>query len=136
MQGDDAKRYCAQCDRHVHNVSAMSERKRRAFIARAGRRICIAYLRRPDGSVVTPSCWSSFGRLLQPVRVSVVSALAALLPFAFTSCATDRSMASTSTRCGTDQHRSAQSDDEAEMIPGEGPAVPERAVPTRPVPVR
>ena len=127
MQGDASKRYCTQCDRYVHNLSAMSERKRAAFVSRAGRRICIAYLQRRDGSVITPSRYESFWRMLQPVRVSVVSALAAFLPFAFTSCATRASVTKSAAQCDTHHHHTAQTIDEGEMVPGEGPAVEEPA---------
>lgn len=133
MEGDDSRRYCARCDRHVHNLSAMSERKRAAFILRAGRQICIAYLQKRDGSVILPSRWKSFRRLLRPVQVSIVSGLPAMLPFAFTSCATRASVATASTACDTHSQKTAQTNDDAEMIPGEGPDPTEPTAPRLPI---
>jgi hypothetical protein len=127
MEGDDSRRYCARCDRHVHNLSAMSERKRAAFITRAGRQICIAYLQRRDGSLVLPSRWKRFHHFLQVVQVGIVSALAAMLPFAFTGCANRASASKASMACDTHQQKSAKMIDEGEMVPGEGPAFPDPA---------
>ena len=131
MQGDDLKRYCAQCNRHVHNLSAMSERKRAAYIRRAGRRLCIAYVQKPNGTVVLPSHWRSLRLALQPLCTSIASVLAAMLPFAFTSCATRDVHSQAATHCDTHPKKSVSRSDDLNMVPGEGPAPEELQAPPR-----
>jgi hypothetical protein len=41
MTGDDARRYCGQCDTHVHNLSAMTEEEARAVVAK--KNVCVRY---------------------------------------------------------------------------------------------
>jgi hypothetical protein len=91
LQGGNQRRFCQECQLHVHNLSAMSSRERERFVAQAGSgRQCIAYELRPDGSMVTPSPWSSLLRPFQRVQWVALAFLAAILPFAFSSCATRR----------------------------------------------
>ena len=90
LAGDDKRRFCEQCQLHVHNLSGMSAPEREHFVAESGGKACIAYELRPDGSMVTPSRW---GWLLQPVyrfRFAMAAFLAALLPVVFTGCASRR----------------------------------------------
>ena len=41
MEGDDARRYCGRCDKHVHDLSAMTEREARAVVAQPN--VCVRY---------------------------------------------------------------------------------------------
>jgi hypothetical protein len=41
MTGDDARRYCGKCDKHVHNLSAMTEDEARSVAAQ--RNVCVRY---------------------------------------------------------------------------------------------
>ena len=41
MTGDDARRYCGKCEKHVHNLSAMTEREARSVVAR--KNVCVRY---------------------------------------------------------------------------------------------
>ena len=41
MEGDDARRYCGRCDKHVHDLSAMTERAARAVVAQPN--VCVRY---------------------------------------------------------------------------------------------
>ena len=41
MTGDDARRYCGTCDKHVHNLSAMTEDAARAVVAK--KNVCVRY---------------------------------------------------------------------------------------------
>lgn len=41
MTGDDARRYCGKCDKHVHNLSAMTEHEARSVVAR--KNVCVRY---------------------------------------------------------------------------------------------
>ncbi len=88
MTGDDKRRFCEHCQLHVHNLSAMSAPERAQFVAdtTAKGHACITYELRPDGTMVTPTRWSW---ALRPLR-ALAALFAALLPFAFSACATRR----------------------------------------------
>lgn len=89
LNGDGKRRFCGECQLHVHNLSAMSSREREQFIAQAGDgRQCIAYELRPGGSMVTPSRWATLLQPFQRMQWAVLAFLTTVLPFAFSSCAT------------------------------------------------
>ncbi|MEZ4450927.1 MAG: hypothetical protein R3B09_15710 [Nannocystaceae bacterium] len=54
MDGRGARRFCESCERHVHDLSAMSEDEARDLVgeaARSGERICVRYSVQTDGSI-------------------------------------------------------------------------------------
>ena len=90
MAGDGKRRFCGHCNLHVHNLSAMSEKERADFIDGSESRSCIAYLVRPDGTMVTRSFWN---RLLSPfsnLQLGSVAILATTMPIFFSSCTPKR----------------------------------------------
>lgn len=62
MKGDDKTRHCGECDRSVHNLSAMSKDELQAFLhaivnAPANANLpCISMFARPDGTVLLEDC--------------------------------------------------------------------------------
>lgn len=86
MTGDAKRRFCEQCQLHVHNLSAMEPGERAQFVAETRGHACITYELRADGTMITRSRWDW---VLRPLR-AFAALLAALLPFAFSSCATRR----------------------------------------------
>lgn len=70
MDGDDRSRLCAQCNKRVYNLSAMSAREAEAFIRQATGRVCVRLYQRADGTVMTADC---------PVGLAAVRARAARL---------------------------------------------------------
>jgi hypothetical protein len=75
-------RHCDQCDLNVYNLSAMTgEDAERLLEAHEGRRLCGAFFRREDGTVLTQDC--PVGLALVRARlaraVARVSAIAGLL---------------------------------------------------------
>ena len=57
MQGDECRRFCAQCKLHVHNLSAMSRRDANELLQRSRQgRVCVRFFRRADGTVLTRDC--------------------------------------------------------------------------------
>lgn len=86
MAGDDRKRFCEQCGKHVHNVSAMTSRERAEFAKPANQNECIAYVHRTDGAPVDLSVWTKLRRYMPPLRLMRWSAVAALLPSVLTAC--------------------------------------------------
>ena len=93
MTGDAKRRFCEHCQRHVHNLSAMSACERQQFVTESAGRECITYELLSDGSMVTPSRWSLRFPTLHRITFSAAAVLALLLPFLFSSCATTRSSA-------------------------------------------
>ena len=52
MPGGDAKRFCASCDKHVHDLSAGTEEEARAlFAANRGERVCVRFKKDGAGNV-------------------------------------------------------------------------------------
>lgn len=90
MSGDARRRFCSHCQLHVHNLSATPAREQKRLVADAGGQACIAYELRPDGSLITHSRWRWLLRPFQRARWAVVTALATLMPFAFSACTTTR----------------------------------------------
>lgn len=57
MQGDDRRRFCADCKLHVHDISRMSTEEAMALLRGAGtQRVCVRFYRRADGTVLTRDC--------------------------------------------------------------------------------
>ena len=55
MRGDDRRRFCSRCEKHVFNISEMSRDEAIELISGDGP-ICARIFRRPDGTVVTNEC--------------------------------------------------------------------------------
>lgn len=57
MDGDERRRFCAQCRLHVHDLSAMTRDEVDAMLRSAGPgRLCVRLFRRADGRVLTRDC--------------------------------------------------------------------------------
>src|ERR1043165_2961495 len=57
MAGDESKRFCDNCQKHVHNISLMTADERARLLAKktdGAEHLCVTYLKRPDGEMVTP----------------------------------------------------------------------------------
>ena len=53
MAGDDARRFCQGCHRHVHNLSAMTRDQAERLICEAAGPLCVRFEQAPDGAVRT-----------------------------------------------------------------------------------
>ena len=52
MPGGESKRFCASCDKHVHDLSAGTEEDARAlFAANRGQRVCVRFAKDAAGNV-------------------------------------------------------------------------------------
>ena len=100
LSGDSKRRFCEQCQLHVHNLSAMTADEREHFVGESGGRQCISYELRPDGSMVTPSRWTWLLQPLNRIQWAVVTLLAAVLPFLFSACAIRRTLGKPGPSCG------------------------------------
>lgn len=56
MSGDDRRRLCAQCDKHVYNVAKLSSAEVLALFEAQGPLPCLRLWRRADGTVLTADC--------------------------------------------------------------------------------
>ncbi len=71
MVGDDRARFCAQCQKHVYNLSNLTAEEAAALIREREGRLCARFYQRADGMVLTSDCpvgasqvWARFRRLL------------------------------------------------------------------------
>lgn len=55
MVGDDRRRFCGQCNRHVFNLSGMTREEAEALVG-GGEGPCVRYFVRADGTVLTADC--------------------------------------------------------------------------------
>jgi len=53
MAGDDRRRFCAHCQRHVHDLSAMRSDEVLDLICQSAGNLCVQFERAPDGQVKT-----------------------------------------------------------------------------------
>ena len=56
MRGDDRRRFCGQCHKHVHNLSGMSRDEAEALVHQTEGRMCARFFRRSDGTMLTQDC--------------------------------------------------------------------------------
>jgi hypothetical protein len=136
MDGDEQRRLCAQCNKHVHNLSAFPPRQLQRFIEQRDGTECIAYVLRDDGTMVTASRWPRFARFTAKVRLGVLWLLALVLPSLFAGCAQRTTNSYNSLTKGTPlpgspmppQSRQAYQDPDGRIVLGE---IPPKQPPTR-----
>lgn len=52
MRGDDAKRFCDSCTKHVHNLSELTRDEAKTLLAEGGEHLCVQYAFDTDGEVM------------------------------------------------------------------------------------
>lgn len=57
LPGDERKRFCGQCDRHVYDLSAMSEEEARALVTT--QHVCVRYVVDASGRILHGIRWST-----------------------------------------------------------------------------
>lgn len=57
MTGDEKTRFCGSCRKHVYDLSAMSREEAEAIATRRDE-VCVRFVKRADGKVVTGECRS------------------------------------------------------------------------------
>lgn len=125
MEGDSKRRFCDHCQLHVHNLSAMSKREREAFVQRSGGRLCISYVQRPDGSMVTPPRWTAIRRIFGSLQWGIASLAAMIVPFGLGGC---ESRLCKPTSSDKHQQKNLRTTEKGEMMLGTplAPPSPER----------
>ncbi|HXC35961.1 MAG TPA: hypothetical protein VNV43_08810 [Candidatus Acidoferrales bacterium] len=86
MHGNDKRRFCERCQRHVYNVSAMSREEREVFESPVGMKECIFYSQRRNGEVADLSLLAKLRRWFPIFRFACWPALIAILPVTLTGC--------------------------------------------------
>jgi hypothetical protein len=58
MSGDDKKRFCGECSKHVHNLSAMTRDEVESFLLQNAEHgaACVRLYQRADGTMLTSDC--------------------------------------------------------------------------------
>jgi hypothetical protein len=82
MRGDDRRRFCAQCQHHVHNLSALTEREIQKLIATTEGRLCGRLMRDSFGRIVIQPdrSWNTWlSRTASTLKLATSSALAYLV---------------------------------------------------------
>jgi hypothetical protein len=131
MTGDDQRRLCAQCNKHVHNLSAFAPRALRRFVEERDGTECIAYVLRDDGMMITASRWPGLAKFAARVRFGFLWALALMLPSLFSGCAQRAANSCNGLSKGMPkpgsplppQHRQAHHAPDGQIVLGEPPPV-------------
>ena len=85
MKGDDAKRYCGKCEKHVYNLPLLTPDELVDLIERTEGKFCGRLFARRDGTVLTNDCPVGLSaKLAQARRKKFVAAGAAIAALCFT----------------------------------------------------
>jgi hypothetical protein len=79
MQGDEKKRFCLICRKHVHNFSAMTEAEILELYRQQGSDICIRFFVRQDGTMIVGDCPVGVRRKKRSRLAAAVVGIAGLL---------------------------------------------------------
>jgi hypothetical protein len=79
MIGDERARFCAQCQKHVYNLSAMTAREAADLIREKEGKLCARFYRRADGTVLTSDCPLGAGLFWRRVKRVICGTAAILL---------------------------------------------------------
>jgi hypothetical protein len=83
MTGDEQSRFCAHCDRHVHDLSAMGSEEVIDLVCESAGRLCVRFERTVGGEVKTldyqpaPSARSRWRAVISGVVLAVATAIGA-----------------------------------------------------------
>lgn len=92
MTGNDQVRFCEHCNLHVNNLSSMTRRDAMRLVARSKGRLCVRYIQRLDGGLLTKGVPQKLHRISR--RVSRIAAGAFTATLSLTSAAAQTSSAS------------------------------------------
>jgi ankyrin repeat protein len=72
MVGNDQVRFCEHCNLHVNDLSAMTRQAAMRLVARSQGRLCVRFIQRPDGEILTRTVPEKLHRIGR--RVSRIAA--------------------------------------------------------------
>src|ERR1700735_2236764 len=70
MRGDETKRFCTGCSKHVYNLSAMSQSEADHFLRRASEVPCLKFYRRSDGTILFENCPKGLRRIRDAAKTT------------------------------------------------------------------
>ncbi|HEY9774491.1 MAG TPA: hypothetical protein V6C81_11875 [Planktothrix sp.] len=68
MEGDEKKRLCHGCHKHVYNISEMTRKEANKFLLENGTTECMRLYRRADGTIITNNCPVGLRKLKQKIQ--------------------------------------------------------------------
>lgn len=86
MTGDERKRFCEACGKHVHNLSAMTPKEAEHFATTSNGTECIVYVPTEDGRIHAPNAWERGLMRLIARKPQWKHAILAILPTALAGC--------------------------------------------------
>ena len=86
MSGDEMKRFCGECGKHVYNLSSMTEGEAQKFADETQGRECVAYVRTDDGDMLVPNFFERLILRIAGWKPAFARLLVLVLPAALASC--------------------------------------------------
>lgn len=77
MTGDERRRFCGDCKKHVYNLSELTRDEAEALILEKEGRLCVRYYQRADGTILLADCTVGVRRRRR--RRVIVAGAAAML---------------------------------------------------------
>ena len=138
MSGDERKRFCGECGKHVYNLSAMTASEAQKFADETQGRECVAYVRTEDGLMQSPNFIERLILRIVGWKPAFATALVAILPAALSGCVTHRPTGGIPARFGekntVPQERAHKVSGEIGITVGGGVPVPGSPAPKLRVP--
>jgi ankyrin repeat protein len=82
MIGNDQVRFCEHCSLHVTDLSALTRQEAMRLVARSQGRLCVRFIQRPDGGVLTRTVPEKLHRISRRVSRIAAGAFTATLSLA------------------------------------------------------
>lgn len=82
MIGNDQVRFCEHCNLHVTDLSALTRQQAMRLVARSQGRLCIRFIQRPDGAILTRTVPKKLHRIGRRVSRIAAGAFTATLSLA------------------------------------------------------
>ena len=80
MTGDERSRFCAQCQKHVYNLSEMTAEAASSLIREKEGKLCVRFYQRADGTVLTADCPVGAAAVVRRVKRLIAVGVGVLVP--------------------------------------------------------
>jgi hypothetical protein len=88
LHGDSKIRFCEHCQQSVHNLSELNQKERNTLLSNRQQTPCVAFETDIKGRFIAHKDSSLLLGSIRRLRIALVSIVASIIPFAFSSCAT------------------------------------------------
>ncbi len=79
MQGDERKRHCGECKLNVYNLSGMTRYDAENLLRLSEGRLCVRYVQRADGTILTQDCPVGWAKVKQKVSIFAAAAFSLIV---------------------------------------------------------